>query len=209
VTERRLTADEWESVRELGRLVRYPDGHLVAAQGANDQSVYAVESGEVRITLGSADGSESVVGVRRAGELVGEMAPLDGMPRSASVMTRGPVHAWVLSGDRFKELLHRHPGLAFELLSVLARRLRELGDQHALRSQDLPARVAWRLRALVDASGSTELRITQKELADWVGATREGTARVLTDFRQNGLVHTGRGRIEVLNLAGLERYARD
>ncbi len=50
--------------------------------------------------------------------------------------------------------------------------------------------------------------LTQKELADWVGATREGTARVLTTFRISGLVHTGRGRIEVLDLDGLGRYAR-
>lgn len=208
VDERRLSANEWDTIRELGRRVRYPDDHTVAAQGAHDQSVYAVESGEVRITVGTSDGSESVVGVRRAGALIGEMAVLDGFPRSASMVTRGPFAGWVLSADRFRQLLVLHPEMAFDLLTVLAKRLRELGDQYALRSHDLPSRVAWRLRALVDETGRTELMITQKELADWVGATREGTARVLTEFRQDGLVHTGRGRIEVLDVDGLGRYAR-
>ncbi len=136
------------------------------------------------------------------------MAVLDGHSRSASMVAKGEVVAWIITADRFRQLLGRHPELAFELLTVLARRLRDLGDQHALRSHELSARVAWRLRALVRETGSSELRMTQKELADWVGATREGTARVLTEFRNKGLVHTGRGRIEVLDPEGLAPYTR-
>lgn len=205
--ERRLTAAEWESVRDLGRSVRYPDGHIVMHQGDRNQTVFAIESGEIRITVASSEGSEAVVGVRREGEFVGEMSAFDGLPRSASSVTRGPATLWVLPAGRFRDLLTRHPDMALHLLSVLARRLRELGDQHALRSHELSARVAFRLSALVEETGRTELQITQKELADWVGATREATSRVLIELRRESIVHTGRGRIEILDTDGLARYA--
>lgn len=201
--DRLLTDDEWVTIRRLGRLVRHGGGQRLSSEGEADQRVFAIQSGEVRILVNALSGAERVVGVRKAGELIGEMAALDGSLRSASMETRGPAEVYVLTGSAFHEFLKTHSEASFDLLMVLARRLRDLVEQHAVRSEELPSRVAWRLTLLAQDAGVTRLTLTQQELADWIGATREATARVLKEFRDADLVSTGRGWIELHDIRGL------
>lgn len=190
-------------MRRLGRLLRCGAGERLSTEGDKDQRVFVIETGEVKISLAVLSGAERVIGVRGPGELIGEMAALDGSPRSATMETRDSAKIYVLTPDAFQQFLRAHPEASFDLLMVLARRLRDLVEQHAVRSEELSSRVAWRLTQLCEDAGLTRLSLTQQELADWIGATREATARVLGDFRQAGLVTTGRGWIEVENLAGV------
>ena len=201
--DRRLTTEEWDTIRRLGRLVRYGGGERLSSEGEQDQRVFAIESGEVRISLTVITGAERVIGVRGPGEMIGEMAALDGSPRSATMATKEPAKIYVLTADAFHEFLREHPEASVDLLIVLARRLRDLVEQHAVRSEDLSSRVAWRLAQLCEEAGVTRLTLTQQELADWIGATREATARVLREFREDGLVTTGRGWIEIHNVGSI------
>jgi CRP/FNR family transcriptional regulator, cyclic AMP receptor protein len=202
---RLLSESEWETIARLGRRVRFSSGERLASEGDDDQRVFAIVEGEIRILLTVLTGAERVVGVRRAGELIGEMAALDGSRRSASMEARGDVEAYVLTVDAFHEFLRTHSEASFALLMVLAGRLRDLSAQHAVRSEDLAARVAWRLTQLGADVGALRLQMTQQELADWIGATREATARVLATLRSEGVLSTGRGWIEIHDLERLSR----
>ncbi len=174
-------------------------------EGQRTDEVFAIEHGTVRITVTTSTGAQLLLAERGPGELVGELAPLDGGPRSATMTAKGTVSVWVLTGQRFTDVLTQQPALAVGICKQMARRLRQLGTQHGGRSEELSVRVAQRLLLLVEERGHTDLQITQQELADWVGATREATARVLTDLREEDLVQTGRGKIIVLDAERLHR----
>ncbi len=197
----RLNDEQWATITDLGRFKRFPDGTWLTLQGASDRAVYAIREGNVRIVLTGSSGAELVVGIRSAGELVGEMAALDELPRSASMQAKGPVAAYLLSPEQFATFLQAHPDASYRLLTTLAKRLRDLVQMHAMRSESLSVRIAWTLMTLMDEVGSRELHLTQQELAEWTGATREATARILTDLRKQGAVETRRGRIIVLEPA--------
>lgn len=192
-----------QTIRELGRFKRFGDGAWLTLQGASDQAVFAISEGDVRIVLTGSSGAEAVVGVRGPGELVGEMAALDQLPRSASMQAKGPVGAYVLSPELFARFLEAHPDASYHLLSTMAKRLRDLVQRHAMRSESLAARIAWTLLTMMEEAGSQELMLTQQELADWTGATREATARILTELKKQGALETRRGRIRVLEPAQL------
>ncbi|MGH1502040.1 MAG: Crp/Fnr family transcriptional regulator [Acidimicrobiales bacterium] len=191
----RLDDEQWATIRELGRFRRIPDGTWLTLQGSTDRTVYAIAEGSVRIVLTASSGAEAVVGLRTEGELVGEMAALDELPRSASMQAKGPVVAYTLPPEQFAVFLERHPDASFRLLTTMAKRLRDLVQMHAMRGESLSARIAWTLLSMMEEVGSAELRLTQQELAEWTGATREATARILTEFRKDGAVETRRGRI--------------
>ena len=168
-----------------------------------DKSVYVLIAGAVRIVVASRSGSQVVLGERGPGELVGEMAFLDDGPRSAGVVAKGPVEAYLMTSDGFAQVLGAEPQLALDLLSALAARLREITARVASRSSDIESRLAERLLLLAETEGSDKLAVTQQELAEWVDATREAIARALANFRSQNLLSTGRGTITIADRPGL------
>ncbi len=203
-----LSAEEWASIRSLGHLVRYPSGSYLGHEGAQDRRVFAIESGEVHIVLASEDGGRYLVGRRDAGDLVGEMAAIDCLPRSASMVAKGPVVAYRVSPGSFLVFLENHPAASLRIMQSMSRRLRQAAKMHVLRGGSLSCRVATTLLGLASDSTSGELELTQQELAEWVGATREATGRVLSDLREAKLLETGRGRIQILDDTGLAELCR-
>ena len=121
----------------------------------------------------------------------------------------------VMSRSEFLDALRSAPDLAVALLVDLSDHLRRANARvTARKSERIPARVGNRLVELVaqvhrhsGPSTTTELTITQDDLAGWIGATRESTARALARLRRSGLIETKRGRIVVVDLAGLEAAA--
>lgn len=198
-----LTANEWQTIREVARFGRFGAGSRLANEGGTDQTVFAIETGLVNILLGGEDGSQYLVGLRGAGDLVGEMAAIDGLPRSASMVAKGVVTAYTLTAEQFRSFLAEHPDASIRIMQSMSRRLRQAASMHVLRGEALSLRIASTLVALAADVDSVELKLTQQELADWVGATREATGRVLAEFRDQRLVETARGRIIVLDLEGL------
>lgn len=198
-----LRDEEWDSIRDVGRLVRFASGSSLGNEGEQNQSVFALQQGDVSIVLAGEDGSEYLVGMRRAGDLVGEMAAIDGLPRSASMVAKGSVVAWKLTGLQFEQFLAAHPAASIRIMQAMARRLRQAAAMHVLRGEVLHSRVAATLVSLSADTGSLTLELTQQELANWVGATREATGRVLADFRSQHLIVTQRGGLQILDLDGL------
>lgn len=198
-----VAISDWRNVQEHARKVRFNPGEYLCSEGATDQSVYVLISGTVRIVVASRSGSQVVLGERGPGELVGEMAFLDDGPRSAGVVAKVSVEAYLMTASGFAQVLGAQPQLALDLLSALAVRLREITARVASRSSDIESRLAERLLLLADTEGADKLGVTQQELAEWVDATREAVARALANFRSEGLVSTGRGTLTITDRPGL------
>jgi CRP-like cAMP-binding protein len=210
---RDLSESEWGDIRSAGRVRHYSDGSYLAKEGSVGGAVFAIESGLVCITLVGEGGTQHLIAYRKAGDLIGEMSAIDGLPRSASMVAKGPVVAVVVSAEDFRLFLSSHPDAALRIMQSMARRIRQAATLYVARGGSLSSRIASTLIALV-AEGQTvskandlvtrtergiELSLTQQELADWVGASREATARVLAQFRSEELIETHRGGIVVLS----------
>lgn len=175
-----------------------------------------VLSGRVKIRFPAVDGQEIVLDFRGPGELVGELAVIDGAPRSSSVEAIEPVEVLAVAGTAFKTLISEQAGIANALLHDVVRRFRD-ADRKRIEfgASNTTGRVAARLVELVDRFGSRtsaghviELPISQDELAGWTGSSREAVAKSLRSLRELGLITTERRRITVLDLDGLERRRR-
>jgi CRP/FNR family transcriptional regulator/CRP/FNR family cyclic AMP-dependent transcriptional regulator len=211
----RLTGQELEAL--AGSLIKrtFGKGTIIFHKGSPGRSLYIIESGRVRIFLLSSSGQEISVNVYGPGDVFGELALLDGLPRSAGavVMERTVVHT--LHREDFLRLLEGSPRLAESVIQDLSSRLRYTTaclEQQAF--LDVNGRVAAKLLELADRYGlqgeGTEigLRLTQTELASWVSARRESVNKVLGGFREQGLIEVDGQRITILDRDGLESWIR-
>lgn len=201
-----------EVIVDLGQRRTYAPGDLLFVEGDRSHHVYACVQGRVRIFLTTPSGCELLIGVKTPFEEFGELSALDGRPRSASAAALEPTVVAVLHADRFMQLLLDEPQLSVSVCRGLSAELRRANDRLVTRSTD--SAVTRTGRMLVELAsmkmrhtgpaGSYDLSITQSDLAGWIGATRESTARALAGFRRAGLVRTSRGCITVLDVVGLD-----
>lgn len=203
------------ALARLGRTKQYRRGTVLFAEGDRADRVVVVRSGQVKITRATETGREVVLGVRGPGELLGELSAVDGGTCSATASALEPVEAVVVPASAFRTYLVEQPAAAYRLLEVVVHRLRE-ADRVRLEfgGLDTTGRVASRLCELAREYGAPvaggieiALALSQDELAGWVGASREAVAKSLRQLRAAGCIETGRRRIVVLDMAGLERLA--
>ncbi len=198
-------------IADLGRRRVHAPGDLLFVEGDHSHSVYVCLEGRVRVFLTMPSGRELLVGIKMPGDEFGELSALDGRPRSASAAAIGRTVVAELRADRFLEALADEPQLVVAVCQNLSAQLRRANDRLVARSSNSTtvrtARMLVELASLMmrhsGSSDSYEVPITQSDLADWIGATRESTARALAEFRRSGLVKTCRGRIVVLDVLGL------
>jgi CRP-like cAMP-binding protein len=192
------------------------DPHAVLCrQGEESQHVLIVLSGHVKVTHSAAGGREIVTAVRGPGDILGELAAVDASPRAATLVALEPVEALMLTGSRFAALCQTEQRIAWLLLGVLARRMRDVGEQWAEfgGGSALQRIIALLLDLAIRHGKKTpsgiEIRTpaTQQELAATVAASRESMSRVLGDLRKRGLISTGRGWITIHHMAGLRSLA--
>jgi CRP-like cAMP-binding protein len=176
-------------------------------------TMHIVRSGRVKLSLSSPEGREVTVGLIGPGGFFGDLALLDGGPRSASVVTLEPVETLTLDRAPFIDVLERHPEVAGALLAVLGDRLRRTDELiQDILFLDLPARVAKTLLALAAEHGSQvpeglriDVRLSQSELAGLVGSTRESVNRCLNAYADRGMVALDRDAITILKPDELRR----
>jgi len=174
--------------------------------------VIVILGGSARVFSTAANGREVLVTVAGPGEILGEMSALDGRPHSASSTAVGDTEVVLVPGEAFRELLASNAALATAVAVRLTRELRRVVHQRVdLEAFDVPTRLAG---ILVDLAGrvapgddAIELPISQHELAEWCGASREAVTKALGTFRSRGWVRTGRRSITVLDLEALRARA--
>jgi|tagenome__1003787_1003787.scaffolds.fasta_scaffold20580572_2 CRP/FNR family transcriptional regulator, cyclic AMP receptor protein len=197
-------------LRMAGRRLLYDRGDALFMEGDHPRHVVLIEHGQVKIERATADGSAVTIAVRGPGELVGELACIDGRGRSATVVALGPVTAVLVPLSRFRDLLNTNAPLVYAILIRTVLRIRE-SDRWRVEYGALATgrRVARALadRTLGSTNGPFVIRTTQQELADAIGISRESVVRALRVLHESGLVETRRGRIVVPDPPALREWA--
>lgn len=184
-------------------------------KGDPGNQLFGILTGSLKVTAVGADGKDVVFSLMRAGEVLGEIALLDGEPRSATVVAVEATTLVTLHRRDFVPFLEKHPRAAIGLAVVLAARVRRLSERAEDRqTMPLPARIAKRLLALAQehgkrpiVGGPVEVRLPQQDLADLVGTTRESVNKHLRVWEDAGIVALGRGRVVLAQPKLLEQVA--
>lgn len=205
----------------LGRLAGqaspmvYPAGVYLFRQGEPAAHVYVITEGEVAIISPARGGAEQVHNLVGAGTLIGELALLTNGKRTAGARATSATVAWLIGREEFWPFLETTPSASSALLRQLAERLadrEELIDD--LLSLDVKGRLAKALLALAERHGHQEpdgslviaIRLTHKELAGMVGASRENVSRALAAFRKRGVLTYDSTAIRLLDPEALHRH---
>ncbi len=180
------------TVREIaatGVVRTFPKNTVLIHEGDQGDSLYIVVSGKVKVFASNEQGKEVVIDFHGPGEYVGEMS-LDGAPRSASVMTVEPTSCAVVSRANFREFILAHPDFALHLIEKLIQRVRRTTENvKSLALSDVYGRLVRLLHALAqDRDGRQVIpdKLTQQDIAERVGASRDMISRLMKDLVAGG-----------------------
>ncbi|MGW4839789.1 Crp/Fnr family transcriptional regulator [Streptomyces globisporus] len=211
-----LTEAETSLIRGAGRRRSWRGGETLFAEGDAPREVVYIEVGVVKATSDARNGYTSLLALRGPGELVGELACIDGRPRSATVTAMREIRGTAVAADRFLRLLAENGPLALSITRIVSVRLRQANRLRALQGA-LPttARVArvlldlWLGHGTGDGRSPTDraVLVSQVELAGAAGTSRESVVRALRLLQENRLITTSRGRILVHDAEALGRWS--
>ncbi len=213
-----LSPSELSTVSALARVRSFAGREAVVVQSDPADALFAIIRGRLKVVSCGPDGRDTVLGIMAEGEVFGEVALLDGGTRSATVTAIEPCELLVVERQPFMELLGNSPAICVKLLGVLAKRLRRLSQRSEDAAfLDVPSRLARSLLDLASRFGERrerstdiciELKLSQQELGDLIGATRESINKHLSDWSRQGLVRMHAGRMIIANIESLRRIAR-
>jgi len=209
----KLSASEIDELIRYSHIKRYRAGREIFAKGSPGQSVMAVLRGSVKISSLSDSGREIVFTIFNAGEIFGEIAMLDGEERSADATALTDCELLVLNRRDLLPVLENRADLCMILLKVLCRKLRRTTEQvEDVTFRDLESRVAKALVQLVESvslrgihSPSVELHLSQRELGNMVGRSRESVNKHLQIWHRQGLIDLSKAAIMILDLEAIKR----
>ena len=194
----------------------YLRGQIVFSEGEEGDTLYIVVTGKVKVGRKAADGRENMLSVMGPSDMFGELSLFDPGPRTATATVVTDARLAYLAHASLRPWLTDRPEIAEQLLRVLARRLRRTNDALAdLIFTDVPGRVAKALLGLADRFGTEEpdgVRVnhdlTQEELAQLVGASRETVNKALADFASRSWMRVDSRAVTILDRERLARRAR-
>jgi len=203
----RLSSEELEGLARLLQRRDYAKGEVIFHEGDVGTALYIVRKGEVLIRLSSEDGKEVILNLHTRGDVFGELALLDGDPRSADAVAREDAQLLVLSREDFLRFVGDKPQVAMNLLAGLSQLVRHVTQLvHDAAFLDVRARLARVLLELADSQGERgpdgviiSSRLTQGELANLVGVTRESANKWLRFFEKEGLLRNDRGKLTLVD----------
>jgi CRP-like cAMP-binding protein len=207
-----LGPEAMERLAATMRTRRFRRGEVIFHLGDPGDALFVIVTGDVKISLPSETGDEAILATLSAGDVFGELALLDGAPRSASATALSATETVVLPRDRFRELIATEAGVRDALLASIAGELRRLTTHvEELHFLDITGRLAARLVRLANEGGTRlpdggiRLRrnLTQGDLAAMVGCPRQSVNKLLGQFTDDGLIRLEREGIVVTDVDGL------
>ncbi len=194
---------------------RYDAGQVIFLRGDPGSSLYLVRSGRVRVVLTSPAGKEVLLNLLGPGDFVGDLALLDGEPRSADVLAHDDCELLSLQREDFMAFLDTHPKAAKHLLAVMSQRLRHNADLiEEVAFLDIGTRLARLLLGLAAERGepagnrvTIEGNLSQTDLANMISATRESVNKWLAAYRRKGILDWRQGQLVILQLDRLRGQA--
>lgn len=205
-----------EALAQSLESVEFPRGHVIFAEGEPGDRLYIIQSGKVKLGRKSPDGRENLLAIMGPSDMFGELSIFDPGPRTSTATTVTEVRALSMDRTALRQWIATRPEISEQLLRVVARRLRRTNGMLAdLIFTDVPGRVAKALLQLAQRFGSQEaglLRVThdltQEEIAQYVGASRETVNKALADFAHRGWLRLEGKSVLILDPERLARRAR-
>jgi CRP/FNR family cyclic AMP-dependent transcriptional regulator len=214
----KLSAGE---IAKLGSIVTrktYAPDAAVVFEGDPSDSLYVLLSGSAKVHVTSEAGQEKILKMLGPGEMFGELAMLDGHPRSATVTTLEPTEMAAMTRRDFQAFVTSHPEILWKVVETLCERLRKTSaDILQMSSKDVPYRLLEALNQLADKHGETaadgscriNLKLDVKDLTAMVGSNRETVSRLLHQYQDEGLIRLeAKGRIVIPSRTALERAVK-
>lgn len=189
----------------------HPSNQVILLENDWGSSVYFILDGWVKIRTYNLDGKEVTLNIIGKGELFGEMAPLEEVPRSTDVITLAPTMIGNMPAQDFVQLIHNEPLAGIRLAQLMARRLRQVNRRLRLRESDSTSRVADILLFLADGQGKRTTEgveipnLPHRELSSLSGLARETVTRVLSKLEKKELIVRDRDILCIPDLHALER----
>jgi len=207
-----LAPEDRAQLLAYAKPVRYAARQTIFLKGDPGTGLLAVLSGAVQIAAPSRGGKRVVLNTINAGEVFGEIALLDGRPRSAEAVALTSCDLLQLDRRDVLPFLERHPRLCLQLLEILCERVRRTTEQvEDVVFLDLPARLAKVLLRLAirpsDKARPPFVRASQSELGTMVGGTRESINKHLGEWQRRGFISMGAGLVRLLDLEALAEIA--
>jgi CRP/FNR family transcriptional regulator, cyclic AMP receptor protein len=208
-----LDPDELDRFSRVAVPRSFPKGTRVFHEGDHSDACYIIRGGSFRVTREHPDGRAITLANLGPGDIFGELAMLDGEARSASVEALSDCELLALPASDVRALLASSAEITVKLVIALTRRLREANERISRQSfQTVPSRVAGVLSQLIaeetpsDGRDGVTIRMTQADLAQLAGTSRESVSRFLAVLDRAGVVRVGRGRVTVLEPRRLRGY---
>jgi CRP-like cAMP-binding protein len=199
----KLSPNDVEQLAKIVTQKEYGADAAVFFQDEPSDSLYMVLKGSVKVTSASEGGVEKVLDILGAGEIFGELAMLDGHPRSATVTTCEPTEMASISRKDFKTFVAGRPEILWKLMESLCERIRKTsGSMLEMSSKEVPYRLLAALHQLTEKYGQVaadgscliSMKVGPQELAAMVGANREVVSRLLHKYEADGLIELGKNK---------------
>jgi len=209
----KLSSSEIDTLLRYSRVEHYPAGEEIFAKGSPGNSLMIVLRGRVRISSISLTGKEIVLNIIDAGEIVGEIALLDGGERSGDAVAMTDCELLVLNRRDFMPFIENRADICLMLIKILCQRLRQTSEQvEDLQFRHLESRIPKALLHLSERSGQPvvdgrvlELHMSQSELSHIVGSSRESVNKQLQAWQKAGFIDLAKGSIVIRDPAAIEQ----
>jgi CRP/FNR family transcriptional regulator, cyclic AMP receptor protein len=204
-----LTEGERAALLASGAQVQFGDDDILVLQGDVGDGLYVLTSGMVKVVVAAETGIETTLAVRSRGDLIGEFAVLDGMPRTATARAVGSVAAVRISRAGFAAFGRRYPAALETITRSLVAKMRAATERHAAeRTWGARERLAQVIYELAEGYGERDadgavvipLPLTQMELGELAGVAVSTTERILSELRRAGVIATGYREIAVRDM---------
>jgi CRP/FNR family transcriptional regulator, cyclic AMP receptor protein len=214
----RLEEADREELLGIGTRMVYPAQHVVIRHGNTEDYAVLLTKGLTKVMVDTENGREALLAIRAGGDLVGEMAALEGKPRSATVITCAQTTARLIPADVFHEFLARRPRVLFAITRMLSERLRFANEQRvAFAALTARARVARILvevahtygRPTGDQQWDLGLALSNRDIASFAGVSLSSAEKAMQHVRRAGAVTQGNRRVFIADMAALENAAAE
>jgi CRP-like cAMP-binding protein len=202
-------AAELQDLLERATLCPMKKGDVLLHQGDHGDYLIILLDGTIRVSMVASNGREIILDYLEPGSVIGEIAMLDGGERTASVTALGEGRYLKLGAKAFREVLEKHPSVAWRLLQEMARRLRNANNTiESDRAYASGPRLARSLQRLMqNGAQGVAIKLSQSELGAFAGISRENINRQLGAWSDAGIVALEQGRVRVLDMEVLEEIA--
>ncbi|MDD9942762.1 MAG: Crp/Fnr family transcriptional regulator [Myxococcales bacterium] len=211
-----LANDELASIAGLAYTRQFRPKQVVVRQSDAGGDMFIILEGHTKVVASDPEGKDTGLGIMGPEEVFGEVSLFDGAARSATIVAIDACQMLVIEQEPFRRFLEQHPRVAIRLLSVMARRLRQLTERSGdIAFRTVSARLAKAILQLADKYGRKEedrvrvlFKLSQQDIGDLIGATRESANKHIRHWEQQGIMLQDSGHLVILDMERLREIAQ-